>query len=302
MEIFLSYSSNDENIANTVSNMFDSIKHHGIELIRDKDSLRFMQDIKKFMQSIRDRDYALLIISDSFLKSNNCMYEITELIKEENYKNKILVLVDKSTQINNIKIINDYLVFWQDKCKELKDEILRLEPVNQANTIDELRKSENIKLNISNFLRHITNLKLIYFNNNITIDDFEEIKKYLGIANSNIKPNDAVYYVMNIPRTLSERNFSEGNTILWWHKVNGYTEDLREAKIFSENEVKELIVDNNNWGNRKFAAIPADIVASLENNVIPMSGRFLERLKSNNDRIIGNRDFYLEKDEISSLI
>lgn len=84
MEVFLSYSSDDENIANTISNMFHSIKHHGIELIRDKDRLSFMQDIKKFMQSIRDVDYALLIISDSYLKSNNCMYEITELVKEEN--------------------------------------------------------------------------------------------------------------------------------------------------------------------------------------------------------------------------
>lgn len=211
-------------------------------------------------------------------------------------------MVDKSTQINNIKIRNNYIVFWQDKCKELKDEILRLEPVNQANTIEELWKSENIKLNISSFLGDITNLELFYFNNNITIDDFEEIKKYLGINNSIIKPNDIVYYVINIPRTLSERNFIEGNTILWWHKNNGYTDDLREAKIFSEVEIKELIVDKYNWGNRKFAAIPADIVASLENNVVPMSGRFLDRIKSNNNRIIGNRDFYLEKDEISLLI
>ena len=84
-EIFLSYSWNDTKIADNIDNL---LKKHGIVFNRDKNDIDTWGSIRKYMSSIRKTDYALIIISESYLKSVNCMYEILELMKENEYKEK----------------------------------------------------------------------------------------------------------------------------------------------------------------------------------------------------------------------
>ncbi len=45
------------------------------------------------MKSIRNQDYVILIISDYYLKSKNCMFEVTEIMKEQEYKDRIFPAV-----------------------------------------------------------------------------------------------------------------------------------------------------------------------------------------------------------------
>lgn len=45
------------------------------------------------MQSIVNMDYVVFLISDSYLKSANCMYEVLEVMKDKNYKEKIFPAV-----------------------------------------------------------------------------------------------------------------------------------------------------------------------------------------------------------------
>lgn len=303
MKIFLSYSWSNSKVADTISNKFLSLKQKNVEVLRDKERLTFMQDIKKFMQSIRESDYVIILISDEYLKSMNCMFEITELIKDTDFTKKILVLVDKKVDIINTSGINKYLLFWQDKCNSLHREVEKLDLTNQAITISDLRKAEDIKNKLTDFLQAIRNLNLIVFNENITMEDFNKIKRFLGFDVPTILNAPNVYYIINVPRTLSERNKDEGYTIIWWHKdSSGYTDDLRFAKIFTLDEANKKIIDNYNWGCRKFAAVPADIVASLGQNVVPQTDDFLSILLSEPNRIIGNKRIYLEKDEIRFLI
>ena len=42
------------------------------------------------MKKVSKQDYVLILISDHFLKSSNCMYEILELFKSEQFEKKIL--------------------------------------------------------------------------------------------------------------------------------------------------------------------------------------------------------------------
>ena len=81
--IFLSYNWNNETIADAIESYF---KDTPITIKRDKRDLHFKQSIKEFMKQIRKTDYALMIISEDYLKSSNCMYEVLEFIKDENYK------------------------------------------------------------------------------------------------------------------------------------------------------------------------------------------------------------------------
>ncbi len=94
------------------------------------------------MNGIRNMDYAVLIITDNYLKSFNCMYEVLEVIKEKNYEYKILpVVVETSIYSSSGRI--RYIRYWEDKFEELKSDISQINVVNTGNLIDNLRRTQN---------------------------------------------------------------------------------------------------------------------------------------------------------------
>lgn len=102
------------------------------------------------------------------------------------------------------------------------------------------------------------------------------------------------YLVVNIPRTIEERVFK------WWqYKSAGYINDIREAKIFLEEEIDSFFnkSDYPEWENKKFAAIPIEIIKKYDLNVIPFIGEYVEKIK-NHKEIIGNKRLYLNSEEI----
>lgn len=56
------------------------------DIKRDKKSIKPWGNLVEFMNSIREQDFAVLIISDAYLKSVNCMYEVTQLMKDDKVK------------------------------------------------------------------------------------------------------------------------------------------------------------------------------------------------------------------------
>lgn len=106
MKIFLSYCWKDESIADSVEKTFNE---KGINLVRD---LRYKSSIKEFMKPIRKGDFSFIIISEDYLKSLNCMYEMGEFIKDESYKDRILLIVKKGTNIFNAIGRLEYSIYW----------------------------------------------------------------------------------------------------------------------------------------------------------------------------------------------
>ena len=84
VEIFLSYCWEDEKIADKI---YDNlIRRVQINLHRDKLDIRQWKSIREYMQSIAHMDYIILLISEAYLKSSNCMYEVLEVMRDREYK------------------------------------------------------------------------------------------------------------------------------------------------------------------------------------------------------------------------
>ena len=86
--VFISYSSKNKEYADPIDEAF---KHNGIRLIRDMRDVAFKDSFREFMRKIRETSFALLVISDDFLKSRNCMYEVIEFFKDNNYREKLFL-------------------------------------------------------------------------------------------------------------------------------------------------------------------------------------------------------------------
>ena len=74
------------------------------------------------MQSISNMDYTVLLISDSYLKSANCMYEVLEVMRDRNYRDKIFPAVIDSGIYSPITRAK-YVKHWQGEFRELENEL-----------------------------------------------------------------------------------------------------------------------------------------------------------------------------------
>ena len=155
--IFLSYSHKDKEIADRVDKFFIS---KNIPLTRDVRDSPPYSSLINFMDTIRDHDYVIMLISDSYLKSINCMYEVIQFIQERNYIDRTFpIVIDNEATIFDQPKHSKYIHYWQTKYKELGDEIKTLQNTGTISLHKELDKINKIQLNIGEFLNKIADLK-----------------------------------------------------------------------------------------------------------------------------------------------
>ena len=151
--IFLSYSHSD----GIVADLLDSnIHHEGYEVKRDVRDVGPWKSFKEFMDSIRQQDYVITIISDAYLKSTNCMYEVSELIKDK-YVDKVFPIVIEDS-IYDIDGRTKYVKFWEDRYKELNEKFKTLEPENSTDVSTEMKKVKTIQGSILEYLRFVADI------------------------------------------------------------------------------------------------------------------------------------------------
>ena len=158
-KIFLSYSHENKETADRVDKFFIS---KGIQLTRDERDAPAYSNLEKFMDTIRDHDYVIILISDAYLKSINCMYEVIQFIQERNYIYRTFpIVIDNEATIFDSSKHGKYIHYWQEKYKKFGDEIEALKHTGTSYLHKELDKIDKIQSNIGEFLNKISKLKCL---------------------------------------------------------------------------------------------------------------------------------------------
>ena len=154
--IFLSYCWKDEEIVNKIDSYF--VKR-GIEFKRDRRDIKSWESIKKFMEKIKKSDYAILVISKNYLESINCMYEVIELMKSEDYKERIITVVLESANIYNVGSKVEYIEFWERMSLETEKKIKSIKHIeNSKELLEDLKKIKEISMNIGEFMSIVSDM------------------------------------------------------------------------------------------------------------------------------------------------
>lgn len=180
LKIFISYCWADKDVVDLIDKDFQEL--YGITFTRDERDLKFKQSIRSFMQGLSEHDYVIMVISDSYIKSDNCLYEVMEVMRDRRYRDKIYCVIlnenDKKYYSEEaIKNLNrkentvecniynpvgrvNYNKYWNYKkkelsqlIKELDDELSRIEPLMDLRRIDDIVK------NIGEFLNTVSDMK-----------------------------------------------------------------------------------------------------------------------------------------------
>ena len=195
IHIFLSYCHSDNDLADIICKILSQFNF--ISISRYTTDVPYKGSFKEFMNTLGEHDKVIMIISDQYLKSRACMYEVGQLINSPNFQNKILFVVCsnedkkyyKSCPKENIeaKIYdpherNNYIIFWERQCKLLKNDLDLIEDDNAK--IESLEVIRDIKKIISNdigiFMKYIADVNGISFDE-LFKHKFKEFFNELGI-------------------------------------------------------------------------------------------------------------------------
>jgi hypothetical protein len=121
-EVYISYAWNgeSENFVNQLDKVFQA---KGIDIKRDKRELHFKESIKAFMEKIGRGNAVIIIISEKYLKSDNCMFELMEIVRNGDFHDRVFPIVLDDANIYSPVPRLRYIKYWEEKTRELDEEM-----------------------------------------------------------------------------------------------------------------------------------------------------------------------------------
>lgn len=166
--LFLSYCQRDSAIADLVDSAISQRLSRFVTVARDIRDVKYRESFRKFMESIGQRDFVVMIVSDHYLKSRNCLYEVVEVMRNRDYAEKLLFIVlsdadgryygDEAVANVGAKVYDhrghaSYILHWQKRYDAQKRQIDEIDnPVFSIEQARELKVINRIQLDLPEFL------------------------------------------------------------------------------------------------------------------------------------------------------
>lgn len=153
MSLFISYNREQKSFADEIESSVSTV----CPVLRDTNDIAPWGSIEEFMKRIRKADYAVLLISDEYLKSTNCMYEACQLYKDANWKSRTMyvVLGNADTYVYTVTNHERYIQYWQERKSTLEGQIKNLPPESVDSITAEFKRVSELLLMLGDFLKAI---------------------------------------------------------------------------------------------------------------------------------------------------
>jgi len=146
--VFISYAWGGER-EEIVNQMDQSLQERGIRMIRDKRDLAYKGSIKEFMERIGQGSCVIVVVSDKYLRSPNCMFELVEIAENKQLYDRVFPIVLSDANIYDpIKRI-DYVKHWEVRRAELAEAMKTLDPANLQGIREDMDLYDRIRDKIS---------------------------------------------------------------------------------------------------------------------------------------------------------
>jgi tetratricopeptide (TPR) repeat protein len=200
--VFLSYNHADITKARKIE---EDLGATGIVLVRDERALGYTEDIESYMKKIRATDYALILVSDAFLRSTNCMFEIHEFLKDDNHRDRVLPVIlkdyieegveKKGADIYTPEGAAGYVRYWENREAALRKQLDGLDISNLAHFARELSLIQNITKSVADFIFLLRRIKHVNFDELLKREYRDVLEKvgFAGIGTGDIRRASSLY-------------------------------------------------------------------------------------------------------------
>ncbi len=163
-----------EEIVGKIMKKFSS---EGIEITMDKKDLGYRQSINDFMLNLGAADAIIIVVSNKYLHSEYCMFELLQIYKNKNILDRIFPVVLDEVSIAKSTDRLDLVKFWETQTNELENKIRALDSISNIEGItDDLNLYKSIRNNIAHLTAILKDINTL----NITLhqqSDFDELFK-----------------------------------------------------------------------------------------------------------------------------
>jgi internalin A len=145
-----------------VNQFCQAAEKQGVEVIRDITSLQLGDKLSTFMQRIGAGQRVIVILSDAYLKSPNCMFELYEIWRNSRadattFAQQVKAFRLPGLQIDDLECQMEYSIYWKDKFENIKTKIEK----HGAEVLGEKGYQQYVRiqsfhLQISNILQEIS--------------------------------------------------------------------------------------------------------------------------------------------------
>ncbi len=184
--IYFSYAWGDEHETGEsreqiVHDLYQSLKTDGYRVLRDKEDVDYKGLISDFMKQIGKGDCIVVAISDKYLKSENCMFEMYEIyrnskLEKGTFLDKIFPIRVESIALSQPKVLASYFQYWLEKEKEWEELIKMFGTRISSEQQNQYRRVKEIAHELGDFLSFLNDMNA-KSKAMLSKDNFAEIKK-----------------------------------------------------------------------------------------------------------------------------
>ncbi len=177
-KVFLSYSRYNSAEADELDGFLSSI---GLYMLRDVRDLGVKSSIKDFMNRVGDSDFVVMLISNEFLHSRSCMYEVLELMRDRGFNKRLFQILVPGADIFNPKYRIDLIKHWEHEKKELEEASKEIPGRSLKNINGIIQLLDNICSSVDDFMHEINEERTIKFAE-LRTDGYKELLQFLNIG------------------------------------------------------------------------------------------------------------------------
>jgi formylglycine-generating enzyme required for sulfatase activity len=188
--VFISYAWGGE--SEEIVNQFDqALQERGLKIIRDKRDLGYKGSISAFMERIGQGNCVIVVISDKYLRSPNCMFELVEIAEGKQFHDRVFPIVLSNAEIYDPVRRLEYVKHWEVKLAEM-DQAMR--GVGQANLqgireeIDQYSRIRDKVSGLTSILKDMNTLTPKMHRDSDFSEIYAGIERRMGEALSLLKP------------------------------------------------------------------------------------------------------------------
>lgn len=152
-EVFVSYKWGGD-ADELVDEMQGKLAARGLVVTRDRNEMRYRDPIQQFMRRLGAGQAVVVVLDDAYLRSKNCMFELTEVADRENFVQSVFPILMPDANIFDPMGRLEYVRYWEEKRAGL-DEAMRL--VGQEN-LQGIREELDLYETIRNAIARITDV------------------------------------------------------------------------------------------------------------------------------------------------
>jgi len=205
LSVYVSYAWATERQNPVVEKLEAVCRENAIDLLRDNKEIEYLDSIDQYMRELGASHCIIIVLSDNYLRSQYCMFELLEIHKNKDFHNRVFPIVLEGTKIYSAEEWLDHTQYWEKKSKKLQKKMKK----GNLRNINEV----NYDLNLYNEIR----------------DSIVKVMSVLGNMNS---LTEQVHIETNFTALIDKIKERQNNTIN--HEVNDELAKNRREKVCRE--------------------------------------------------------------------